>query len=142
MLYLYFGSRLTKNAIKDVNSFAINWDISIDAARILYLQKIVELLSESKTKPNYWDRLFGRFLGKDVLAPALWVEECIEPGGLRIPQVVIDKAFAIEQKTNLEIPIDNSTLDFVGREIEEEFGVEFIEFSRKKLLRSRTATIF
>lgn len=142
MLYLYFGTRLTKNAIRDVNSFAINWDISLDAARILYLKKIVELLSENNSRPSYWDRLFGRSLGADVFAPCLTVEEAIEPCGLRVPQIVLDKAFAKERQTDLKMTIDDKTLYFVGTEIENEFGVEFVEFSRKKLLRSRTATIF
>lgn len=142
MPYLYFGPKLTQNAVKDVNSFAVNWDISIDTARILYLQKIVELLSDNGDKSNYWDGLFGRFSKRNVKAPKLIVEEAIEPGGYRLPVINLDSSYMKEQVTNLKIPIADRVLESLGEEIEREFGVEFLEFSRKKLIKSKTATIF
>lgn len=142
MPYLYFGPKLTQNAIKDVNTFAVNWEISIDTARILYLKKIVELLSDNGDKSSYWDGLFGRFSKRNVKAPKLIVQEAIEPGGYRLPVINLDHAYMIEATTNMMIPIDDQVLEKLGEEIEREFGVEYLEFSRKKLVKSRTATIF
>lgn len=142
MPYLYFGTKLTRNAVKDVNSFAVNWGVTIDTARILYLQKIVELLSDNGEKPSYWDSLFGRYSSKKVKAPSLTVEEAIEPSGYRLPVINLNQSYMLDAATNLMIPIDDGLLTKLGEEIEYEFGVEYLEFSRRKLIKSKIATIF
>jgi len=139
MIYLYFGSKLTRNAVKDVNNFAINWEISIDTARIVYLAKLVEMLSERNGGSCYWDGLFGHLSEKYVYAPNLKVE-VIEEGSSRLPVITLDSIFMREEKTRLMIPIDDATLDYVGREIEEQFGVEYLECSRDKLGNIKTST--
>ncbi len=62
---------------------------------------------------------------------------------LRIVKIYFHQAtfLAITRKsrTRLMIPIDDATLNYVGGEIEEQFGVEYLECSRDKLGNIKTS---
>jgi hypothetical protein len=141
MIYLYFGTEFTNRTFEDLTKYALNWEVSFETARLAFFKKMVDIFSADKEGRCYWDTLFGAKIEKYVEAPGVSVIEYKAPGGMRLPLLVFDSVFVKEEKTHLMIPIDSTTLNYVGQEIENIVEIEFLEFSREKLIKTKSKPI-
>lgn len=144
MIVLYFGKPCDDWAITTSIEIAIEEDVSLEKAAVIMLERLIINLSRRDNPESYLDGIFGDFFGRNVYAPRISVGQ-YEQSSLLYPMINIPFSHVIHRMTGDYWPIKDEAINYLGKRIEDTFGLEFIKYvwvGRQKWLNLQQASLF
>jgi hypothetical protein len=127
MINLYFGKPCDDWAITTSIEIAIEEDVSVEKAAVIMLERLLINLSRRDNPESYLDSIFGDFFGRIVYAPRISVGQ-YEQSSILYPMINISFSHVIHRMTGDYWPIKDEAINYLGKRIEDTFGLEFIKY--------------
>ena len=130
MINLYFDKPKPNSLLSDdIDTVAINWEISHEAA----LTKCFEVLVNSLGRHNsggstYFDLLMCDCFQKRMTGPEITFGT--HGSNAKLPMLVFKGDWALHEPTHRRLPITSKMLNRFGQMFSEEFEVEYLGFER------------
>jgi hypothetical protein len=134
---LYFGNPCDDWAKESAEEIAINYDVTMDRAVFMMVNKLLESSSSKEDGHSFLDDRFGWAYERLVYAPNIVVEQKVEKG-VTYSVMVISEDFVIHKATGSHLPLTDRALTLFGEDFEEMFGIEYLGHKwsdQKKLLQ-------
>lgn len=130
MINLYFGKPSSGSLLSDdIDTVAINWDISHETAVIKCLDVLVTSLGKHDAGgTTYFDLLICECFQKKMLAPKIALKSYGD--GIKLPMLVLQTDSALHEPTGRHLPITNEMLSHFGEVFSDEFEIEYFGYER------------
>ncbi len=130
MINLYFDKPSSGSLLSDdIDTVAINWDISHETAVIKCFDVLVTSLGKHDTGgTTYFDLLICECFKKKMLAPKILLKSY--GNGIKLPMLVLQTDSALHEPTGRHLPITNEMLSHFGKVFSDEFEIEYFGHQR------------
>ena len=125
-IYLYFAKPFELEACKEISRIAVIYDASMEVATYAYMRFEIENLSEPNHFQSKLDSIFGLVFQKFIQAPTFKTSFHYE-GRLELPMLILEKPEVIHKTTGEVLTLTISQWNFIGKQLEDHFGIEFLE---------------
>jgi hypothetical protein len=130
MINLYFDKPKVSSLLsEDIETVAINWEISHEAALIKCFEVLVSSLgSHNSGGSTYFDLLMCDCFQKRMTGPEITFGT--HGSNAKLPMLVFKGDWALHEPTGRRLPITSKMLNRFGEMFSEEFEVEYLGFER------------
>jgi hypothetical protein len=127
---IYFdGPKVNSLLSDDIETVAINWEISHEAALIKCFEVLVNSLgSHNSGGSTYFDLLMCDCFHKRMTGPEITFGT--HGSNAKLPMLVFKGDWALHESTCRRLPITNKMLNRFGEMFSEEFELEYLGFER------------
>lgn len=130
-LELRFGPPSTKEREELVNKRAIEYDVSVERVLLVDFEEMLSDTWMRKDGDNIFELLILIHTGEHVDCPDVSFSTYIH-NGYTYPKVVIHGDYLNIRNTNRRLWLNDQTVAAIGKELDENFDYEFIDFLRLK----------
>jgi hypothetical protein len=130
-LELRFGLPSTKDKEDYINQKAIEWDLSIQKTLEYDFHDDFHNVMMRKSNTNFFALCFQMIVCEEVTCPQVTLES-YEFNDVKYPKIVIHGDYLDKVKSNGRIWVNDEIIEAVGKEIENYFDYEFVDFARIK----------
>ena len=128
---LRFGLPVTEEKQEFLNNKAIEFDVSIERAFIIDFESLFANRWMRKDGKNLFELLFLITAGEEVSCQEVTFETYIHNKS-RYPKVIIHGDYLDVKESKRRLWVNDEIIQAVGREIENYFEYEFVDFARLK----------
>ena len=130
MINLYFDKPKVNSLLSDdIETVAINWEISHEAALIKCFEVLVNSLgSHNSGGSTYFDLLMCDCFQKRMTGPEITFGT--HGSNAKLPMLVFKGDWALHEPTGRRLPITSKMLNRFGEMFSEEFELEYLGFER------------
>jgi hypothetical protein len=130
MINLYFDKPKVNSLLSDdIDTVAINWEISHEAALIKCFDVLVTSLgSHNNGGSTYFDLLMCDCFQKRMAGPE--IRFGTHGSNIKLPMLVFNGDWALHEPTGRRLTITNKMLNRFGDMFSEEFEIEYLGFKR------------
>jgi hypothetical protein len=141
MINLYFDSPKVNSLLSDdIDTVAINWEISHDAALIKCFEVLVNSLGRHNSGGStYFDLLMCDCFQKRMTGPEITFGT--HGSKVKLPMLVFKEDWALHEPTGRKLPITSKMLNRFGQMFSEEFEIEYLGFEKIGLSSTPTKEV-
>ncbi|MBT8587840.1 hypothetical protein G6675_06090 [Polynucleobacter paneuropaeus] len=130
-LEIRLGLPSTKEKEDYINKKAIEWDLSIEAMLRYDIEDLFHNIWMRKRDKNFFDLCFQMVVCEEVLSPKVTLESYTF-NNVRYPKIIIHGDYLDKVNSDGRIWVNDEIINSVGREIENYFDYEYVDFLRVK----------
>lgn len=128
-LEIRLGLPSTKEKEDYINRKAIEWDLSVQAMLKYDFEDLFHNVLMKKRKQNFFDLCFQMVVCEEVLSPKVTLCSYIF-NNAQYPKIVIHGDYLNKVNSDGRIWVNDEIITSVGREIENYFDYEYVDFVR------------
>ena len=131
-LHLYYGSSICPKTDDDIEHHAICYGYSIEKANCDWFKQVLTILSNQKDGDgrNNFDDFFGWHDKRFWMCPKLDFSTH-KISGKDYPELIFTSDHAHHQFERDTLYIDDSLVERFAKELQNDFGIEFLRFERR-----------